>query len=663
MSLPSGYSAVPIGAAPALGGNESATFAVYLPGHGRDRPVLYSEAGAELAKPDFERLSEHGVRTLYVRTQDLSQCEQILESRLAVVLQSSELAPAEKASLVLHVGTSVARDICQPTEPALDLRRVTSVVDNVIACVLSDPLIAANMLQMAEHERTTASHMFMVSALATMLGAEIFGGDRQKLQALGFAGMMHDVGKLAIRPEVINKPGPLSPAEVSLIQQHPIESVRLLGDHPDATSEVRRIILQHHERIDGRGYPVGVGGSDLLLGSRILSIVDAFHAMIGRRSYRKPFTAPEANRAMRTQAGRQFDRDLLSCWRDLFERYWQNGAATGREPAVAPDEFSSRHEHRPKGPPRRMFGHRAKRFVCNGNVTVACVYAGRLSNVTLAPDEFVAPVHDISRGGVCIYSAHPLFRGEVVHVRLSDNKRKFWVRGSVAWCRQHDANLYRAGIQFEQRIADIQARRRAQVKPMSALDPLIQGRPYVPVEAGRRAVEADGVGALKREQALDTLSSIGTMRRIHVAEERTVLALSTSGDASVRLAATDVLMKIGSKAARSALLGMLDDADREVRARAAIAAGALRMAEASIELARLLDDEDRKVALRAAAALGRIGDHSGLSLVAAVVAHGGPDARLAAHVLGEIVGHRFAANAEGVKSAQRYLAVKELAAS
>jgi len=256
-----------------------------------------------------------------------------------------------------------------------------------------------------------------------------------------------------------------------------------------------------------------------------------------------------------------------------------------------------------------------------------------------------------------------LFRGEVVHVRLSDNKRKFWVRGSVAWCRQHDANLYRAGIQFEQRIADIQARRRAQVKPMSALDPLIQGRPYVPVEAGRRAVEADGVGALKREQALDTLSSIGTMRRIHVAEERTVLALSTSGDASVRLAATDVLMKIGSKAARSALLGMLDDADREVRARAAIAAGALRMAEASIELARLLDDEDRKVALRAAAALGRIGDHSGLSLVAAVVAHGGPDARLAAHVLGEIVGHRFAANAEGVKSAQRYLAVKELAAS
>jgi HEAT repeat protein len=87
------------------------------------------------------------------------------------------------------------------------------------------------------------------------------------------------------------------------------------------------------------------------------------------------------------------------------------------------------------------------------------------------------------------------------------------------------------------------------------------------------------------------------------------------------------------------------------------------MAEASIELARLLDDEDRKVALRAAAALGRIGDHSGLSLVAEVVAHGGPDARLAAHVLGEIVGHRFAANAEGVKSAQRYLAVKELAAS
>lgn len=657
------YSSLPIGAARALAGEAEARFAVFLPRSSQDRPVLYRDAGSDLSSTDFQRLADHGVSTLLVRSADLKQCEKILEAKLGPVLDNRELGSEERARMVYHVGTTVAHDLIRPGNGAFDLRRASTIVDNVISCVLSDPMIATHMLQMAEHERTTASHMFIVSALAVVLGMEVYGADRKVLRALGFAGMMHDIGKLSIAADVINKPTALTPAEAHLIQQHPIESVRLLGDHPGAGPEVRRMILQHHERIDGHGYPLRIHGSQLSTGSRILAIVDSFHAMIGHRMYRKSFTAPEATRAMRAQAGRQFDADLLRCWCDLFERHWVDGVPLTRiENAAAQDEISSRHEHRPTPPPPKVFGDRAKRFECDGNVTVTCVYAGRLYHVGAAPDEFVAPVRDISRSGLCIYSAHPMYRGEIIHIRLHNGTRDFWVRATVAWCRQHDDHLYRAGVRLEQRIVENEAHITMEVKPIGELN-----QTHAPT-GGTRAAEDpartpplhDSVHAEReQENPLDTLSAIGAMRDVSIEAERTVIALSASEDLNVRMAVVDVMMKIASRPTRVALLRLLRDPEAPVRERTAIAAGALRMGEAASLLRQLLSDPDKAVALRAAGALGRLESDAGFLLVAEVLSDDGPCVRLAATVLGDIVGHRFAANAEGVKSARRYLGLRK----
>ncbi|MCH7838985.1 MAG: HEAT repeat domain-containing protein [Planctomycetes bacterium] len=657
------YSSVPIGAARALAGEVEARFAVFLPGTSQGRPVLYRDAGADLSTPDFERLADHGVSTLLVRSADLKQCEEILEAKLSQVLDNGDLGSEERAQMVYHVGTAVAHDLVRPDNGAPDLRRASTIVDNVISCVLSDPMIATHMLQMAEHERTTASHMFIVSALAVVLGTEVYGADREALRALGFAGMMHDIGKLAIDADIINKPTALTPAETHLIQQHPIESVRLLGDHPGAGPDVRRMILQHHERIDGRGYPLGIHGSQLSTGSRILTIVDSFHAMIGHRVYRKPFSAPEATRAMRAQAGRQFDADLLGCWCDLFERRWLGGVPlTQIENDATQDELSSRHEHRPTPPPPKMFGDRAKRFECDDNVTVTCVYAGRLHHVGAAPNEFVAPVCDISRSGLCIYSTHPMYRGEIIHIRMRNGTRDFWVRATIAWCRQHNAHLYRAGVRLDQRILESEAHETMEVRPIGELDQIHTSA------GGTRAagnpvhtppLHNSALAPREQENPLDTLSAIGAMRHVSIEAERTVVALSASEDPKVRLAVVNVVMKIASKSTRVALLRLLRDREAPVRERAAIAAGALRMGEATSLLQQLLSDPDKAVALRAAGALGRLDSDEGLPLVTEVLSRNGPQVRLAATVLGDILGHRFAANAEGVKSARRYLSVRK----
>lgn len=445
---------IAITAAKAMAEDSSTSVAVFLPGAKGAEPVLYRDGEASATAPDFDRLHDHGVPFVYVQASDYRKCESFLESKLTELLHQENVPSAEKVRIVHQVGASVARDLTKGPVTSAGMNRATKLIDNVIACVLKDPVVAGHMLHMASHERTTASHMFVVSALAVVLGAEAFGADHEILADLGLAGMMHDLGKLGIDADILNKATPLTPEEMLLIHQHPIESVRLLGDDPKVTPVVRQMILQHHEWIDGRGYPVGASGSDILPGSRILSIVDSFHAMIGRRSYRDPLTPHEANRALLAQSGRQFDPELLICWTTLFDRCWAR-AETGMPmpPTEEVEELSTRHEHRAVQPPRRFYGSRARRFCCDGRVTIRCVYAGRLPDATPAPDSFAAEVHDISRSGLCVYTHYPMYRGEMLNVQMQHGAETIWVRGNVAWCRKHDSGRYRSGLRFIKRLS------------------------------------------------------------------------------------------------------------------------------------------------------------------------------------------------------------------
>lgn len=651
------YARIPIGAAQALAGHKNADIAIFLPGQSEQEPVLYRDAGGDLSTPDYDRLSRTGLAHIFIQRKDLASCESILEDQLANVLQQTDISNNEKADLVYHVGTQIAHDLTKTTDPSHEADRTAKVIDNVISFVLSDPNVATNMLYMAGHERTTASHMFVVSTLAILLGAEIHGDDQKALQSLGLAGMMHDIGKLKIGTDILNKPSPLTPEEMLLMQQHPIESVRLLGDDPQFTPEIRRMILQHHERIDGRGYPLGIAGSELNINSRLLTIVDCFHAMIGRRNYRKPLTPPEATRAMNSLAGKQFDPELLVTWNALFNRYWTAGIEYEIKGSLdgAQNDVLYRHEHRPTPPPPTHFSQRPKRFECDGNVTVQCIYAGRLMNMNMAPSKFVASVHDVSRSGLSLYNAHPMYRGEMIHVRINDGKTEFWVRGSVAWCKPHNETMYRVGIQFLQRISDEEAMSKTTVRSIKEYDTFtntLTTRSNAPQDTDT----AKHKSKLKEKPKtpLEKLAALCKLKTIPLDSQRMVITLASSSDPLVREAAIEVLIIIGDKPARAAIVEMLKDSEPGIRERAVIAAGDLKMYEADTTLRKLLRDHSKTVALRAAGALGKLGDQLGKDMILQQLLIDGPLTRLAAKIYGDIVGHRFSANPEGIKAARRY---------
>jgi two-component system, cell cycle response regulator len=159
-----------------------------------------------------------------------------------------------------------------------------------------------------------ASHVRTVSDLACATAVELgMAGD--DLDALRHAAALHDIGKMAVPESVLEKPGPLTDAEWDLIRRHTLVGERILAAAP-ALERSAQLVRWSHERVDGRGYPDGLCGDAIPLGSRVILVADAFDAMTSERSYGKVLSTDEALAELRRCAGSQFDAAVVAA----FER-------------------------------------------------------------------------------------------------------------------------------------------------------------------------------------------------------------------------------------------------------------------------------------------------------------------------------------------------------
>ncbi|MCK4914567.1 MAG: response regulator [Candidatus Eisenbacteria sp.] len=137
-----------------------------------------------------------------------------------------------------------------------------------------------------------------------------------EIQRMWLAGYLHDIGKIGIKEAVLNKPGKLNEEEWHLIQQHPVVAGRILGPIPEL-SDIIDIIVHHHERYDGSGYPDGLEGNAIPLGARILAVADTYDALTSRRPYRDSLTLEEAHRILEEAAGTYLDPVIARAFLNL----------------------------------------------------------------------------------------------------------------------------------------------------------------------------------------------------------------------------------------------------------------------------------------------------------------------------------------------------------
>lgn len=155
----------------------------------------------------------------------------------------------------------------------------------------------------------TKGHSTRVGDMAVDI-AEWMGLNEKTKEQLHIAGHLHDIGKIGIPDDILKKEGPLTDEEWSLMKTHPSIGCDIVNKS-DSLIEVGKIILEHHERWDGLGYPKGKSGKDIHIAARIIALADTIDAMASNRSYRKRFSFDFIREEIISNAGKQFDPDLV----------------------------------------------------------------------------------------------------------------------------------------------------------------------------------------------------------------------------------------------------------------------------------------------------------------------------------------------------------------
>jgi HD-GYP domain-containing protein (c-di-GMP phosphodiesterase class II) len=190
----------------------------------------------------------------------------------------------------------------------INIKEAKEAVETCLDSIIRNPNAMLWMSRIREVASYTADHSLNVCILCLALGRHL-GYSKDELFALGMCGLLHDVGKMRVAEEVLNKPSKLTEKEWKQMQAHVIFGRNLLMESPDVGQSVD-VAYSHHERIDGKGYPRGLDGSQLSEFTKIVSLADSFDAMTANRIYSKAMTSSAAVKEIYASRGTQFDEKL-----------------------------------------------------------------------------------------------------------------------------------------------------------------------------------------------------------------------------------------------------------------------------------------------------------------------------------------------------------------
>lgn len=263
---------------------------------------------------------------------------------LAVTLYANLVAgPMTAAYYVGHV-LEIAAVALVTVPAALDIKRAgasRALVGDLTAAELVaseeaylGPRVRALMVRLARRDVSTTEHTRRVALLSAQVADELkLAATARRHLAVG--GLLHDMGKLAVPLEILNKPGKLTDDEFAVIKRHPVDGRKLLEELGGFPEPVRGLVSDHHERLDGSGYPRGLTADELSIETRILAVVDVYDALVSDRVYRAAWT-PERAFGLLEEEAHAYDQTVVAALKRVVGAPAAFVADIAEAPAPAP---------------------------------------------------------------------------------------------------------------------------------------------------------------------------------------------------------------------------------------------------------------------------------------------------------------------------------------
>ena len=296
------------------------TVDLYIQYESDAEPVLYYRAGCPLEPDQPTRLLQSGVRNILVRTDEFHRFASHLLDTVDSEAQRETVPPSERfAALQLAMAVEIehaARLIdCGPYVAMAD-----KLGRDLTALLVNNSVLPRDLFRLARHDFLTFTHITNVASYSVILAERLGLCQGGEFEALTKAAILHDIGKRFIPASILQKPAKLDPEERAIIETHPQRGYEELCERGDMTHEQLMVVYQHHERFDGKGYPVGFHGEEIHPWARMLAVVDVFDAMTGARTYRRPATVAEAMDYICKSSGTHFDPEMVACWNSIMAK-------------------------------------------------------------------------------------------------------------------------------------------------------------------------------------------------------------------------------------------------------------------------------------------------------------------------------------------------------
>ena len=249
-------------------------------------PRLYCKAGSHPDEAQFAELDSAGVENLYVRSGDFASFSNNLYESIDSILQEPLIHSADKfAALQLAVAIAVEQTL-RLVDCSKFCALAKKVGDDLGSLFAKGDVLPSELFRLARHDFTSFTHVTNVAGYCVILAQKLGFTDQEDLRKIATAAMLHDLGKRTIPARILTKTGELTNDERFLVESHPTRGyVELCQDHSFDFGQLM-MVYQHHEHVDGTGYPVQILKDEIHPWARILSIVDVFDTMTARRPNR-----------------------------------------------------------------------------------------------------------------------------------------------------------------------------------------------------------------------------------------------------------------------------------------------------------------------------------------------------------------------------------------